>query len=78
MAHLSVPNPRRHWCQDGTPRIPISHNEREAGLLLSQNGVRDRSRCLTVEADKRGAVRRHVMLPGWVESTVVVCEAVTT
>ena len=38
-------------------------------MLLSQNGVRDRLRCLTVEPDKRGAVRCHVMLPGWVQYT---------
>jgi len=38
-------------------------------VLLSQNGVGDSSRCLTVEPDKRGAVRCHVMLLGWVQYT---------
>jgi len=38
-------------------------------VLLSQNGVRDRSRCLTVVPDKRSAVRCRVMLPGWVKYT---------
>src|SRR5680860_619514 len=52
------------------PRIPnLAQRARGWSVLLSQDGVRDRSRCLTVEPDKRGAVRCHVMPPGWVQYT---------